>query len=457
MVTKGASVTRIALSSTHLVAVDERLRNPAAAGDHEWQRAITAPPTDGTSWPAFGNALRELAAALGGKAGTLHIALLAPLAEVRRIDLPPLRVDEQVRLLSRTAGRYFLNVREQQIVGVAPTPRGHRDGVVCAAVSARLVHVIHAEATAAGWMVAQIVPAEAAWVVACNTAWPAHARGESMAFVAHDDRTDLLHSIDGKLVSVRRFRAGAVDVESMVHAVSTLPQADSQKVAVLGVEACRKAIALSLTERGVSSRVPTSERASQCASPHSAAAHFISPNEPFRLRTDDAVALRMAREHRAAWRLALVAAVLVIAAAAVEWVGVRRELTAVRDHRAAIAPQVRELLSGQQAQAASARRITNIADSYVAAPQWSAAIASLSSALDDGAYLLTLRTRGDTLTMDGLATRASRAFASIEQIPTFSSVRAAGEMRVERQEDGTLLERFTIQARVTRETTGKRP
>jgi len=41
-------------------------------------------------------------------------------------------------------------------------------------------------------------------------------------------------------------------------------------------------------------------------------------------------------------------------------------------------------------------------------------------------------------------------FESLERTPGVSNVRAAGEMRVERQEDGTMLERFSIQARVTR-------
>jgi hypothetical protein len=461
MVAKALSPIRVALSPTALIAVDARLRRAGGradpADDAVWHHAVTPPPADGITWPALGAALRDLAAATGAEPGVLHIALLSPLTEVRRVDLPPLRADEQVRLLSRNAGRYFLHVREQQIVGVAPSPKGQSGGVVCAAVSARLVQILHAEATAAGWTVEQIVPAEAAWIAACHTVWPAHSRGEAITLVAHDDRTDLLHTKVGKLHTVRRFRAGAVDGDAIVQTISALPTGDAQNVAVFGVEENRKNIAAALSERGVSPRVPTKEHAAHMVTPPHAAAHFIAPNEPFRLRTDDAVARRQARERRATWQLALVASVLLLLAAAVEWIGVRRELTAVRAHRAAIAPQVRELLNGQQAQAATTRRIANIAESYVAAPQWSAAIATLSEALDNGAYLLMLRARGDTLTIDGLATQASKAFASVEKIPSFSSVRAAGEMRVERQDDGTLLERFTIQARVAHDSTGKQP
>lgn len=453
MVAAGRSFTRIALSPTTLVAVDDRLSLGNSGGTHQWTTALAAPPGEGQLWPALGQALRELAAHIGAS-GQLHIALAAPLTEVRRLTLPPLRADEQVRLLSRTAGKYFLNVREPQIVGVAPAPRHHTGGVVCAAVPVRLIAALHAEAASAGFSVHQIVPAEAAWVTAAHTMWPAHVRGDAHTIVTHDDRTDVLHTNDGKLIGVRRFRAGATDIDALVESLSALQGAGAQKLAVFGMEEQRRVIVKALADRGISARVPTAEHTTATISPLHAAASFMALDEPFRLRTDDAVALRSAREHGIAWRLGFVAAALLIAAAAIEWYGVRRELNVVRAERAVIAPQVRELLAGQQTQTASARRIASIADSYVAAPQWSAAIASLSDALDGGAFLLLMRARGDTVTIDGLATRASQAFASVEQIPSFSGVRAAGEMRVERQEDGTLLERFTIQARVARDRAG---
>lgn len=472
MVATKRAVTRIALSPTTLVAIDDRLPSGSAGDLHQWMMTLAAPLGDGQSWPALGEALRELAAHIGASRsaasqrgaqgrtadsnstshnGQLHIALLAPLTEVRRLTLPPLRADEQVRLLSRTAGKYFLTVREPQIVGVAPAPKRQSGGVVCAAVAARLVAILHAEAAAAGWLVQQIVPAEAAWTTASSTMWPARARGEAHTIVAHDDRTDVLHTSDGKLIGVRRFRAGATDLDAMVESFGVHSGAPAHTLAVFGMDEQRRVIGKALSDRGMSVRVPTAEWASATTTPQVAAATFVAPDEPFRLRTDDAVALRTAREHGVAWRLGFAAAALLVVAAAVEWYGVRRELTTVRADRAAIAPQVRDLLAGQLTQAASARRIASIADSYVAAPQWSAAIATLSEALDDGAFLLLMRARGDTLTIDGLATRASQAFKSVEQIPAFSAVRAAGEMRVERQEDGTVLERFTIQARVARD------
>jgi Tfp pilus assembly protein PilN len=409
----------------------------------------------------LGEALRALAHAAGDNAGVLGIALLGPLTEVRTLDLPPLRDDERLRLLARNAARYFINVREPQIVGVAPMSRLKSNAVLAAATPSRLVAMIHAEAAGAELDVDTVVPAEAAWLSAAITIWPAVSRGSAAVLVPHDDRVDLLRAQDGKLLGVRRFRAGVTDAPAIAAALresnGTATDANAnpaRHVVVLGPEVESRALITALSASGVSALGAPAGWREAVSSPSLAAASFVDPAERFRLRSDDAVALRNAHTRTIALQASVAAVLLLMLAAAVEWFGVKRELDVVKAERAAIAGQVRTLLDGRQTTDAMSRRFASISAAHAESPQWSAAIASLTNELDEGAYLLTMRARGDTLLLDGLARRASRAFESVERVPEFSAVRAAGEMRVERQDDGSVLERFTIQARVRRDSAG---
>jgi hypothetical protein len=89
------------------------------------------------------------------------------------------------------------------------------------------------------------------------------------------------------------------------------------------------------------------------------------------------------------------------------------------------------------------------------APSWAHAIADLTAALPDAAYLTAFRTRGDSLVVEGLAEQASDAFNAIEQIPTLANVRAGAPVRRELQDDATPLERFTIVAREVARVSGR--
>jgi hypothetical protein len=425
-----------------------------------WRASLAPPPADGTSWPSLGDAFRGLASIAGTQGEPLGVALLAPLTEVRTLELPPLRDDERLRLLSRNAARYFINVRESQIVGAAPAAKTKSNAIIAAAAPGRLVATINAEAAAAGYTVGTIVPAEAAWLSAATQVWPVMSRGVASLLVVHDDRVDLLRTQDGRFTGVRRFRAGAADADAIAAAVrdgDAGSLAGSARIMLMGIEERCRELTRALSGVGVTTTAVPAGWTNAVASPALAAATFVDQSERFRLRSDDAVALRAARTKAVALQMGIAATVLLLLAAAVEWIGVRRELDSVKEQRAAIAGQVRQMLDGQQTSDAMSRRFASIASAHASAPQWSAAIASLSTQLDEGAYLLTMRARGDTLLLDGLAKRASRAFESVEQVPEFSGVRAAGEMRVERQEDGSVLERFTIQARVRRDSAGKTP
>src|SRR5690242_8108532 len=144
MVTRGRDelsskkiLTGIAISATELCAVDIRLRG---ASDRVWRAPLDAPPTEGANWPSLASALSGLARELGVTGGRLAVSLMPPLAEVRQLDLPPMREEDLTRLLSRNPARYFVGARGPQIVGAsAPIrrARGETSPVIAAAAPAR--------------------------------------------------------------------------------------------------------------------------------------------------------------------------------------------------------------------------------------------------------------------------------------------------------------------------------
>ena len=290
--------TGIALSTTELRAADVRLRGDDAGG---WRAPLEPPdPTTG-AWPSLLMALRDLATALGVEGGSLVIALMPPLTEVRRVELPPLKDDELYTLLARNAGRYFLNARDPQIVGGTYVARrgkteGATSSIVGAAASMRLVNSINASAKGAGWTVEAMVPAEAGWRAAALSLWPSTNRGTAHLIVTHDDRTDLLQLENGQLAGVRRFRAGAVDaalISEMIDATrqnGTLP-----KVVAVGAPGPRKELARALSDNGTVVSAPPAEWTTAANDAGLVAASFASPNQQLALRTEAAVAARKAR------------------------------------------------------------------------------------------------------------------------------------------------------------------
>ena len=65
------------------------------------------------------------------------------------------------------------------------------------------------------------------------------------------------------------------------------------------------------------------------------------------------------------------------------------------------------------------------------------------------AYLTSLRGRDDSVTVDGVARRASKAFYSLVDTPGLTGVYAPAPMRLESPQGGPALERFTVAARVS--------
>src|SRR5215510_4798488 len=71
---------------------------------------------DSTEVTDLRQAFAELKKVAGLARARVTIALLPPLIDLRRVKLPPLRQEERRRVLARESGRYFVGVREPQVI-----------------------------------------------------------------------------------------------------------------------------------------------------------------------------------------------------------------------------------------------------------------------------------------------------------------------------------------------------
>ena len=394
---------------------------------------------EGVTWPSLQQALTALASIAGGASKALHVALAAPLIELRPIVLPPLDEEAMQLLLSRHAGRYFLGARGPQVVGaIRAATVGSETGslestVLAAAASTRAVTAIEHAAHAAGWQVAGIVPMEAAVAAAVG----ARDGGELLVLALHGTGTmDALQLAGGALRGVRRLRAGGADgalIASLsaghrIHLAGSSDPALAKALADLGLTAARG------TDAG-----DDLARIAARGAPLAAGPILVS---------DDVRAARTARAATLARWLWGSAAALLLASAGLEWWGISRELSAVSAERATLRPKLGTTLVGRSTVETAYRRLGDLQAAERSSPQWSRVIATLASELPEGSYMTTFRGRGDSLVVDGLAERAAGVFEMLERSTVFAGARSAAPVRREVQEGGEALEHYTIALRL---------
>lgn len=439
--------TGVALSLRELCAADVRLGESTAA----WRVPLDPPDANGGGWPSLALALRLLAEKVGAAGGKLVVALMPPLTEVRQLDLPPLKREQVIQLLSRNASRYFVTAREPQVVGTSErrTSRNSPGPVLGAAASARLVNAIAGAAKDAGWVLEGVVPAEAGWSAAAVAMWPALGKSTAHVLVHHDDRTDLLRVEGGALAGVRRFRAGSLDAQLIAAALrDSRSNGTAPRVGALGVPAPRQELIRALSGESAVINSPAPEFTNAASDPMIAAATFVNSDDGLALRTGDSVELRARAGRRLSLTMFAAAAVLLVGAALVELWGVKRELAAVKAERASIRPRLETRLTGQSTFEASNRKLSALFAAHREAPHLSGVIASVTDALPQGAYLLSFRARHDTLVVNGLATSSAEVFNGLEGVPELANVKSIGGVQRQLQDDGTALEHFTVQARM---------
>jgi len=325
----------------------------------------------------------ELREATQLKRATVSIALVPPLVQVRHLSLPPLSPDERRRVIARDVGRYFVDVREPQVVG--------SDAFFAAAAPAALIDAIEAGVAAVGWTLASVVPAHAAWA----------ALGDGVSVVRLPDATEVLRIERGNVVERRRLPAG--DPASADTVVDDPWTAAAEQV------------------------------------------HRVSGPD---LRSERGHALRRRRGRQVAAALAGLAVVGLILAAGIDYWSMGRELRAVRERRAAVAPQVAAAMRARDSLGVLTGRLTRLASLEATAPHWSAFLTDLADFLPREAHVVALRGRGDSVSVEGIAGRAGEVFQALQQMPHVAAVRAEAPIRQDVAPDGTVRELFALSVRL---------
>ena len=295
------------------------------------------------------------------------------------------------------------------------------------------------------WTIESIAPAEGAWAGAALETWPVLARQSAYALIASADRTDVLQLENGRLVAVRRFRAGAADGAMIADTIGS-----TARVGIAGDAEPRKELAAALSLHGIS--VLTSgggaARGMGGDGPDLLAAQFAGAEIGPVMRSEARVAGERTRARSAAWWMIAASAALLAAAAGVQYWGVRRQLRMVRAERARLRPELNTTLLGRTTVDAAYAQLAALDTLDRTAPQWSATIATLSQTIPDEAHLAAIRTRGDSLIVDGLADHAARVFDALSKTRGLTDVKSAASVRRAAEDGGGAKEHFTIAARV---------
>lgn len=381
-------------------------------------------------------AFDDLASAIGSSARVrLRVALMPPLAPVRRVELPPMSNAERRSVVRRNAERWFLHAREPLATAeyVVRTPRRAPSTLLVSAASEALLEAIHAGAAAHGWSVDLIIPAVAAWQAYAS---PVLARSAFAGVLVCTRREWLILRQDKRrLQCVRRLRPHALELRASI--------GNASNIVVLATPADRARVMQQLDGIGV---------AAGTMGPETAALNGLH-RATRTARSFDLLpaARRVARERRisrAALGIAAAAAALCIAAAGMRLIGLHREIAAVRTARRAQHAKVERSLVLRDSLATLTARLDALGALEREAPQWSAVIGNVATRLPDDAHLVGLRAVGDSLLLDGQAANAANVFTAMHEAKGLTSISAPAPIRQEVVPGQPTVEHWTMLARV---------
>ncbi len=386
--------------------------------------------------PDLPTAMEELRALAGARPATLHVALLPPMVEIKRIEFPPLRRAEVEAVLARDGSRYFLAAAEPRVVSAE---RVDRTAVIAAAAPAEAVEQLHREARRIGWRIGTVVPAHGAWVASTRRQPGPRA---SWCLLAPCGRThELLIVRNGRLTMTRRLRAEASGATAarVAEAVSGIGP-----LVVIGSRAHQGELLSDLGNRGIevlqlSGAVPE-------GSPEELAARFAGASTFLELGPASARTVAARRVQRLARAMFAAAAALGLAAAGLEWWGTARELDRVIAVRAQHRRQVAEALAVRAGLDGWEARLRLLRGAEMGAVRWSMMLAELADHLPADAHITSMRATADSILLEGEAGQATASFEALGAITGLRGVRALAPIRQETPDSGPSREQFVLGA-----------
>ena len=328
----------------------------------------------------------ELRSASGLASARVSIALIPPLVDLRRVTLPPLRVEERRRVLERDAARYFVGARDAQVVA--------SEGSLAAAAPARLIEELEGAVAECGWTLSTIVPAHVAWAARLGN-------GHHAVRLPH--ATEVLRVSEGRLVERARLRTGESPGDATI--------SDIDPYAVAAEYAPRVAPGLEL-----------------CSATRRAAR-------------------RLAAKRMSA-ALGAAAALCVLLAAGVDYWRLGHELRILRGRRAALAAEVAAAMQLRDSISRATELAQTIGRLDASSPSWSSLFTDLTDDLPRDAQVAAFEARSDSFAITGVAREATGVLRGLERISRITRIRADGPIRQEVTPDGVVREHFRFAARL---------
>jgi hypothetical protein len=348
----------------------------------------------------LGRAFAEMRRTTTLRRAVVTVALVPPLVELRRLQLPPLRDEERRRVLTRDAARYFVGAREPQVMGTEVLPAAGAP-VLAAAAPAQLIDALEAAVQAAGWTLAGVIPAHAAWAASVRARG---ARPEQHVVVRLPQATEVLRLETGRLVERRRFPPGTDPDPPDGAVVLAPPQTDPLVVA----------------------------------------AQYARGTTTCELCSERTYATRQGVARRVAAVMVAAAAACLVLAAGVDFWGLGRQLAAVHARRAGLTRKVAVAMRARDSLEAIVGSVGRLRTLRVTSQQWSAFLTDLSDYLPRDAHVVSLRGAADSAVIEGIARQAAGVFQAVQQIPRVGGVRAAAPIRQEVAADGSVREQFAL-------------
>lgn len=402
---------------------------------------------------ALASAFGAIEAALRAPARVrLRVALMPPLAMLRRVELPRMSHDERRMVIARQAERWFVSAGQPLATAhrVLSTKRGKPSPMLVAAAPSEIVEALYAAAAERGWSIDMIVPAQIAWQLFAARSWRGIRAEKAGVVVCGRGELSVLQLNHGGLTIVRRCRVGAfADVRAAVLASIPAEGETQLPVALIGPSVDHARL------------IPEIEQVASClpgSNDHAASDAGLAALRGLQWATSNASVLELTTEARRisaegrakrySSNLMAVAAALCLAAAGLQLVGVHRELTAVRAARNSQHARVERAMVLRDSLATLMSRLDALSALEAQSPRWSGIIARVAGRLPADAHLVGFHALGDSLVLDGQAENAAGVFTAMHDGAGLSSITAAAPIRQEVLPGQPTVEHWTMLARV---------
>lgn len=408
--------------TTHygIAIADDRIVAVSSDPDESqvWAEALSPADSSGT-WPELVLSLERFRKAFGHAPGSVSVALMPGLIQVRQVDLPFMRKGELRRVVQRDASTFFFRAQGEQVVAIRHLRRTHgRRSVLAAAAPQWLVELIASAVMGTGHTLHQIVPAHSAWAAATSEMTDTIAQSRGWIGIPWDDVLELLEVRQSDVRQVRRMRSAGD--EELIEAITGGTQPTVASIA-------GKDSAMTLAAR----------------------------------HARDAASLMMAvpsivaiETQRATWYtrwLSAAAAVLLVSAALLRLVDLKGELAHVRRTREGIGQSVAEAMQQRASVFEVDRLLARLCDLRDKSPRWSDALVTLANHLPLNAYVTRVNTSGDSVSIEGAADAVAEVLEQLRGAPGVAAVHASAPIRLAGGDGEDAAEYFSLVMQLPRQ------